>query len=94
MMKKPKGFFTYFHHSAMINHLTDEQAGRLYKALLKYGDEEIETDFEDDRSCALAFIVLKGEVDLNFERYAEACENRSKEAKEREAKKRKIREEA
>ena len=94
MMKKPKGFFTYFHHSAMINHLTDEQAGRLYKALLKYGDEEIETDFEDDRTCALAFIVLKGEVDLNFERYAEACENRSKAAKEREAKKRKIREEA
>ena len=94
MMKKPKGFFTYFHQSAMINHLTDEQAGRLYKALLKYGDEEIETDFEDDRTCALAFIVLKGEVDLNFERYAEACENRSKAAKEREAKKRKIGEEA
>ncbi len=94
MMKKPKGFFTYFHHSAMINHLTDEQAGRLYKALLKYGDKEIETDFEDDRTCALAFIVLKGEVDLNFERYAQACENRSKAAKEREAKKRKIREEA
>ena len=94
MMKKPKGFFTYFHHSAMINHLTDEQAGRLYKALLKYGDEEIETDLEDDRTCALAFIVLKGEVDLNFERYAQACENRSKAAKEREAKKRKIGEEA
>ena len=77
-----------------LDHLTDEQAGRLYKALLKYGDEEIETDFEDDRTCALAFIVLKGEVDLNFERYAEACENRSKAAKEREAKKRKIGKEA
>ena len=93
MMKKPKGFFTYFHHSAMINHLTDEQAGRLYKALLLYGDEEIETDFEDDHTCALAFIVLKGEVDLNFERYAQACESRSKAAIEREAKKRKSREE-
>ena len=87
-MKKPAGFFTYFHHSAMINHLTDEQAGRLYKALLLYGDEDIEIDLSDDQTCMLAFIILKGEVDRNFERYAEACENRSKAAKVREAKKR------
>ena len=73
-MKKPAGFFTYFHHSAMINHLTDEQAGRVYKALLLYGDENIETDFDDDQTCALAFIILKGEVDRNFERYSEMCE--------------------
>ena len=76
-MKKPKGFFTYFHHSALINHLTDEQAGRLYKALLLYGDEDVETDLSDDQACALAFITLKGEVDINFERYAETCEKRS-----------------
>ena len=87
-MKKPAGFFTYFHHSAMIRHLTDEQAGRLYKALLLYGDEDIETDFDDDRTCMLAFIILKGEVDRNFERYAEACENKSRAAKLREDKKR------
>ena len=87
-MKKPKGFFTYFHHSAMINHLSDEQAGRLYKALVLYGDENKETDFDDDQTCALAFIILKGEVDLNFEHYAETCENKSKAAKKREAKRR------
>ena len=87
-MKKPKGFFTYFHHSPMINHLTDEQVGRVFKALLKYGDEDVEPDLDDDRACALAFIILKGEVDYNFERYAETCESRSKAAKEREAKKR------
>lgn len=87
-MKKPKGFFTYFHHSAMLNHLSDEQAGRVYKALLLYGDEGIETEFDDDQTCALAYVILKGEIDLNFERYAEICENRSKAAKEREEKKR------
>lgn len=75
-MKKPKGFFTYFHHSAMICHLTDEQAGRLYKALVLYGDEGAEPDFSDDQSCGLAYIILKGEVDLNFERYTEVCEKR------------------
>ena len=87
-MKKPKGFFTYFHHSAMIDHLTDEQAGRLYKALLHYGDDGAEPDFSDDQTSALAFIVLKGEIDLNFERYAETCEKRSEAAKKRESKKR------
>ena len=87
-MKKPKGFFTYFHHSSLIHHMTDEQAGRLYKALQLYGDEGVETDFSDDQPCELAFIILKDEVDLNFERYAATCENRSKAAKEREAKKR------
>lgn len=76
-MKKPKGFFTYFHHSTLIHHMTDEQAGRLYKALLLYGDEDIETDFSDDQPCALAYIILKDEVDLNFERYAATCEKRS-----------------
>ena len=30
-MKKPKGFFTYFHHSPMINHLTDEQVEYVVK---------------------------------------------------------------
>ena len=87
-MRKPLGFFTYFHHSALLNHLTDEQAGRLYKALLLYGDEGTETDLSDDQTCSLAFVIFKGEIDLNFKRYAEACENRSKAAKEREAKKR------
>jgi len=87
-MKKPAGFFTYFHHSALIDHLTDEQAGRLYKALMRYGDEDIESDLSDDQSCMLAFIIFKNDIDRNFERYAEACENKSRAAKLREAKKR------
>lgn len=75
-MTKPAGFFTYFHHSALINHLTDEQAGRLFKALLMYGDEGEIADLGDDQACTLAFIIMKGEIDRNFERYAETCEKR------------------
>lgn len=75
-MTKPAGFFTYFHHSALINHLTDEQAGRLFKALLMYGDEGELADLDDDQACTLAFIIMKGEIDRNFERYAETCEKR------------------
>jgi hypothetical protein len=75
-MTKPAGFFTYFHHSALINHLTDEQAGRLFKALLIYGDEGEIADLDDDQACTLAFIIMKGEIYRNFERYAETCEKR------------------
>ena len=75
-MKKPKGFFTYFHHSLLLDHLTDVQAGRLYKALLRYGDRDELTDLSDDSTLQLAFIIFKEEIDLNFERYAETCEKR------------------
>ena len=87
-MKKPKGFFTYFHLSTVINKLSDEQAGRLYKALLLYGDTGEITDFPDDLGCDMTFTLMRGEIDVNFERYNEICEKRSKIATEREAKKR------
>ena len=87
-MKTPKGFFTYFHHSTMLNHLTDSQAGRLYKALMNYGSEGELPDFSDDKTCELAFIIFKEEVDYNFERYNEVCFKKSEAAKERERRKR------
>ena len=87
-MKKPKGFFTYFHLSAVIDKLSDAQAGRLYKALMRYGDAGELTDFSDDVACDMAYTLMKGEIDVNFERYNEICENKSRAAKEREAKKR------
>ena len=87
-MKKPKGFFTYLHHEDVIDTLSDEQAGRLYKALLRYGNSDEEEDFSDDPALNVAFVLLRGEVDYNFDRYNEICERRSRAAQLREAKKR------
>jgi len=75
-MKKPKGFFTYFHLSDMIGLLSDEQAGRLYKALLRYGDLGKLPDLTDDLPLNMAFSLMKKEIDVNFERYNEICEKR------------------
>lgn len=80
-MKKPKGFFTYFHLSSVINKLSDAQAGRLYKALLCYGDTGEVTDFTDDIGCDMAFTLMRSEIDLNFERYNEICERNRENAK-------------
>lgn len=73
-MKKPKGFFTYFHMSEMLEVLTDNQAGRLYKALLRYGDNGELTDFSDDQPLMMAFIMMRKEIDINVEKYNKTCE--------------------
>ena len=80
-MKKPKGFFTYFHLASMIDKLSDAQAGRLYKALMRYGDSGELTDFSDDLACDMAYTLMRGEIDVNFERYQEICEKRSQAGK-------------
>lgn len=80
-MKKPKGFFTYFHLSPVIDKLSDEQAGRLYKALLHYGDTGEIADMSGDLACDMAFTLMRGEIDVNFERYNEMCERNRENAK-------------
>ncbi len=80
-MKKPKGFFTYFHLASVIDKLSDAQAGRLYKALMRYGDSGELTDFSDDLACDMAYTLMRGEIDVNFERYQEICERNRENAK-------------
>ena len=86
--KDPKGFFTYFHHAAVIHQLSDVCAGRVYKALLDYGDTGELPDFSGSETCAIVFTMLRTEIDYNFERYQQECENRRRAAERREAKKR------
>ena len=80
-MKKPKGFFTYLHHSSVVDKLSDEQAGRLYKALLNYGDTGELSEFPDDQTLDIVYTVLRAEIDVNFERYNEVCLKRSEAGK-------------
>ena len=75
-MKTPKGFFTYFHHAEVLEMLSDKQAGRLYKALMRYGNAGEEADFGSDCALGVMFSLFKKEIDYNFERYAEICEMR------------------
>ena len=80
-MTKPKGFFTYFHHGEMLSALSDVQAGKLYKALAHYGDTGELPDFSDDSAVQVAFIIIRGEIDYNFERYQDICKKRSEAGK-------------
>ena len=87
-MKKPKGFFTYFHHAEVIEQLSDVQAGRVYKALTRYGLNGELPDFSDDGMCQVAFTLLRVEIDFNAERYRKICEKNQEIARDREQKRR------
>lgn len=80
-MKTPKGFFTYFHHADTLEMLSDEQAGRLYKALMRYGNTGEEADFGGDCALGVMFSLFQKEIDYNFERYNEICKARSEAGK-------------
>ena len=75
-MSKPKGFFTYFHHRDIIGMLSDEQAGRLYKTLLNYGEDGEAADLSDDKLLNMAYTMLKGEIDVNLANYRSVCKKR------------------
>lgn len=80
-MKTPKGFFTYFHHEAVLRALTDRDAGRLYKDLLHYGNTGELPDYGDNTGLNVAFTLFRTEIDYNFDRYREICDARSEAGK-------------
>ena len=83
-MKKPKGFFTYFQHAEVIGEFSDDEAGKLFKALLRYSMTGESPDFDGDKTLRIVFRMLKADIDENFERYRTVCENRRRAAIERE----------
>ena len=83
-MKKPKGFFVYFHHANIVGMLSDVQAGRLIKALMAYGDTGEIADFPDDGMLNVTYALFKDEIDRNFEKYNEICKKNKEIAVQRE----------
>lgn len=83
----------YVPHTAefKVEEMTDEEAGKLLKALLAYSIHGSDTTF-DDRFMRSAFNELKSAEKENAEAYKEECERRSEAAKEREEEKRRLKE--
>lgn len=75
-MAKPKAFNTYIDNIDKLEMLSDEQAGRLYKALCKYASDGIKPDFSDDPLLSYAYVDFAQKIERDFERYAKTCEKR------------------
>lgn len=79
---KNKAIFLLHSFDDLINHLTDEEAGQLLKAVYDYDMRGIERDF-DDRSMFFLFHQIKDTLDKHQQHYQDVCEARKKSAKKR-----------
>ena len=68
-----KSFILYTEQQEVINNLTDEQAGQLFKGIFQY----VETgNVEFDGILKIAFIPIKQNLDRNIEKWNEVKEKR------------------
>lgn len=71
-----KSIIIYADCIAILEELTFEQAGRLFKAILSYANEEPVTEIEGDPALKMAFVVLRKQIERDAEKYERICEKR------------------
>lgn len=63
---KRAAFPVYFSFGRMIQRLTDQQAGRLFKAMLVYAERHQAPDLDDDPTLAMLFDNFEALDDENY----------------------------
>lgn len=76
-MSAPKAFYSYMENEEKLNMLSDEQAGRLYKALYAYSRTGERPDMSDDPLLNYALADFLIDVDRDREKYEQTCKRRS-----------------
>ena len=79
---KNKAIFLLHSFDELINHLTDEEAGQLLKAIYDYDIRGIEREFED-RSLFFLFHQIRDTLDKHQQHYKDVCEARKKNIQKR-----------
>ena len=80
---------TLFYHDWLraFEKMSDEDVGKITKALLLLDSEGVRTTFEDNPILDIIFSQFSSTVERNREKYDESCQKRSDAAKKREAQK-------
>ena len=81
-MAEKKSFMIYLDNEKQVNMLTDEQAGKLFKALFEFAKDGTETDFNDGM-IAMAFSFMTDSIKRDTERYESICQKRAENIKKR-----------
>ena len=84
MSTDQKGFIVYKDIHAVVDELTDEQAGKLFRGMIKYFADGTEPKFEG--VLKFVFIPIKQQIDRDAEKYSERCEKNRENIKKRWAK--------
>ena len=80
-MAKKKSFILYADYIKHIGKLTDEEAGRLFKAIFEYVNEGRLPDL--DGMATMSFSFIANQLDNDLQKYEETCKKRSENIKKR-----------
>lgn len=80
-MAKKKSFILYNDYIKHIGKLSDEEAGKLFKAIFDYVNEGKLPDL--DGMAAMAFSFIANQLDTDLQKYEETCKKRSENIKKR-----------
>lgn len=75
-MAKPKAFQIFIDTRGMVDLLSDEEAGQLFKALFAHADGD-EDEPELDKIVAVAAYPMMQQIDRDREKYEDICEKRA-----------------
>lgn len=81
MGTEQKGFIVYKDLHAVVDELNDEQAGQLFRGMIKYASEGIEPKF--DGILKFVFIPIKQQMDRDSDKYDKKCERMRENANKR-----------
>ena len=70
---KPKYFYCYLDNETILQHLSDEPAGSLWKMLFAYTNRGEKPNIIDP-VVAMAFDVMIQQIDRDFKKYQDMCE--------------------
>lgn len=89
MFERKKSFIIYHDSGAIVDMLTDEEAGKLFKALFRFSIDNDSEPLEMDQLTEMAFVSIRNYMIRDAKKYEERCEKNRQIALEREARKRK-----
>ena len=81
MVKDSNNILLFTDQRAAIDYLSDDDAGRLFKAIYAYADQDILPDFNGPMMSL--FTVIRSQIDRSRKAYKEKCEKNKANAKKR-----------
>lgn len=74
MIGEKKSFVLYMDNSIIIDQLSDEEAGKLFRSIFEYQKNGTEPDFSSDPVLSMAFAMFKMTLDRDAKKYEARCE--------------------
>lgn len=82
-MSKPKYFQIFNDNDKIVNILSNEDAGRLFKALFAFVNSGTEPDFSDNSALYITYTVISEQIKRDYKAYNHKCQVLKKNAKKR-----------